>query len=160
MNKVLGICCLLVSLATARAEQIVLQGKWYNDDYQIAMSTEWEDIQGTWGDTRYKLVWDSQWQKLEGKTAGVKQEFEVDPSAGMILGDSYLGWIDLRYVKAPILKITGNLWQKPVNLEFANEAMARDWIHSQILREFVSEFPEPTREPVFEFLKRIVQPEF
>jgi hypothetical protein len=142
----------------AHADEEVISGTWYESDYQFAMSTEWEDVQGTWGESRYKLVWDSYDKILKGDTAGVYQELEFDDGAKLILGESYCGWIDLAYTEEDTVHLTGNKCLEPVDQTFADKAEMLAWVKDNVLPEMITEFPEPAREPVLNFLKRIINP--
>ena len=149
---------LLVASTFARAEQHVISGHWYADDYQFAMSDEWEDVQGTWGDSRYTLTWDSYTKTLTGNTAGVTQKLEFDTYNQIILGETYCGWFDLSYTTGTPVTLKGEHCRDRIEKNFSNLEDMMAWIHVNTLTNLVTEFPEPAREPVLKFLQKTIQP--
>lgn len=157
MKKFLLIAALVFS-QFASADEEVVSGHWFEDDYAFYMSTDWEDVSGSWGMSRYSLYWDSFNNLLQGTTAGVRQELEFDNFSKTISGESYCGWIDLQYTESSLVHLKGNFCLAPVDMIFASKAEMLEWIKKDILVKMVEEFPEPAREPVHNFLKRIINP--
>lgn len=148
-----------VSAANEESEEnITLIGQHFNEDYLFVLNPVWEDVTGSWGRNQYVLAWDSDFKILSGKTAGVSHEVEFSAELLEVYGDVGCGWVDLSFTNSAPWSVEGRFClEDKIQMTFDSQALMNDWLESKVSREMVVEFPEPTREEVFEFLKRLIE---
>jgi hypothetical protein len=147
----------LFASTLAQAELHVIRGTHFDQDYEVAMSDEYEDVHGSWGESRFDLTWDPYDFELKGKTAGEPQILVIDTLMQTIDFTSYCGWGDLKYSQSAPWRVWGTLCLKNIDITFDSLEASHEWLKSELLSRVVSDFPEPARAPVQKFLSGLVR---
>lgn len=151
MIKYSFLLCLLLA-GRAMGAQKTIQGTFLDMDYQFAMSDEYQDVKGTWGEAKYSLEWDDNSKILEGSTAIEREDFEYNVFSGIAYLTIRCGYGQLELIRGAAYKVQGIICQQPVAESFSTEKEALEFIIKRSVVELVTEFPEPAKQEVADFL--------
>lgn len=156
MIKLISLFIFFFALPTLAA-QTTIQGTYLEMDYQFVMNDEYQDVLGTWGEARYKLEWDEYTHILQGSTITEEEYFEYDQLNGRVYLTIRCGYGQLDLIKSSTYRVKGMMCQTPIDQVFPDEQSALDFIVKRSVVEIVTEFPEPAKDTVAQFLNKMMK---